>query len=145
MTPVTPTDLDHLAPLPRLRLSAEVFATYLRVRRAMRREDAKRAVRDLRAGVERPKLLPELAGENETFVAWRLAQAMEKVLSRLPSDSRCLFSSLTLICLLQRRGIDQVLVIAVRPQPFGAHAWVEVGGEEVLPGADPGYERILEL
>ena len=70
---------------------------------------------------------------------------MEKVLRRLPADSRCLFSSLTLMCMLERRGIGQVVVIAARPQPFGAHAWVEVEGEAVLPAADPGYERLLEL
>ena len=49
------------------------------------------------------------------------------------------------MCMLERRGIPQRLVIAVRPQPFAAHAWVEVEGEAVLPDADPGYERISEL
>jgi hypothetical protein len=47
--------------------------------------------------------------------------------------------------MLERRGIAQTLVVAVRPRPFGAHAWVEVAGKPVLPDADAGYERILEL
>jgi hypothetical protein len=145
MSVVTPVNLDRLAPLPRLRLTAEVVAAYLRVRWAMRGADAERAVPALRAQVVR--MGPEAApGEQDSFVAaWRLARALEKVLKRLPSDSRCLFSSLTLLCMLERRGIEQQLVIAVRPQPFGAHAWVEVGGRAVLPEADPGFERILEL
>jgi hypothetical protein len=145
MSVVTPTDLDRLAPIPRLRLTAEVVATYLRVRWLMRSDDAKQAVRALRAYAATSGLVLEMERENEVFVAWRLARAMEKVLARLPSDSRCLFSSLTLMCMLERRGVDQVLIIAVRPQPFGAHAWVEVEGEAVLPDADPKYERLLEL
>jgi Transglutaminase-like superfamily len=147
MSAVTPVDLDRLAPIPRLRLTLEVVTTYLRVRWLMRRDEPERAVRALRARAARSPA-PLGAGmerENEVFVAWRLSRAMEKVLARLPSDSRCLFSSLTLMCMLERRGISQRLVIAVRPQPFGAHAWVEVEGEAVLPDADPGYERISEL
>ena len=145
MSAVTPLGLDRLAPLPRLRLTLEVVATYLRVRWLMRRDEPELVVRALRAQVSNSTPGVELERQNEVFVAWRLARAMEKVLTRLPSDSRCLFSSLTLIGMLERRGIDQALLIAVRPRPFAAHAWVEVEGEAVLPDADPGYERILEL
>ncbi len=145
MSVVTPTDLDRLAPIPRLRLTVEVLSTYLRVRWLMRRDEPEQAVPALRASTTGSKPNPEMGREHEVFAAWRLARAMEKVLTRLPSDSRCLFSSLTLMCMLERRGIDQVLVIATRPRPFGAHAWVEVDGEAVLPDADPGYERLLEL
>ncbi len=49
------------------------------------------------------------------------------------------------MCMLDRRGIEQTVVIAVQPQPFSAHAWVEVEGQPVLPDGDPGYERLLEL
>jgi hypothetical protein len=145
MSTVTPVDLDRLPPGPRLRLTLEVVATYLRVRWLMRRDEPERVVRALRAQASGSSPEVDLERENEIFVAWRLARAMEKVLTRLPSDSRCLFSSLTLIGLLERRGIEQTLLIAVRAQPFAAHAWVEVEGEAVLPDADPGYERILEL
>jgi hypothetical protein len=142
---VTPTNLDRLAPLPRLRLTAEVLSTYLRVRWAMRGNDAKLAVRALRRRARDPEPPLGMKRRSEILTAWRLGQAMGKVLRRLPGDSRCLFSSLTLMCMLERRGIEQVVVIAARPQPFGAHAWVEVEGEAVLPAADPGYERLLEL
>jgi Transglutaminase-like superfamily len=142
---VTPVDLERLPPGPRLRLTLEVVATYLRVRWLMRRDDPERVVGALRAQAAGSSPEVELEREHEVFVAWRLARAMEKVLNRLPSDSRCLFSSLTLIGLLERRGVEQTLLIAVRPRPFAAHAWVEVEGEAILPDADHGYERILEL
>jgi hypothetical protein len=145
MRAVTPTDLDTLGPRDRIALSAEVAETYLRVRWAMRQKDAERAVKTLRASAT-PSGLP-LSGEAgaEYVAAWRLSRAVRKVLDRLPGDSRCLFKSLTLMCMLERRGIGQTIVIAVRPQPFAAHAWVEVDGQAVLPDADPGYERLMEL
>jgi len=161
MNPITPVNLDKLPPGPRLRLTAEVLRTYARVRWVMRDPDAEHAVGRLRtngrppADAREPAEHPESTEQQdlaaaheqnlELLAAWRLAHATGRVLERLPSDSRCLFRSLTLMCMLERRGIDQTLVVAVRPQPFGAHAWLEVDGQPVLPEADPGYERLLEL
>ena len=145
MSVVTPIDLDHLSPRHRTRLALEVVMTYLRVRWLMRQDDAKSAVLALRAHAAGAGVGSATEDDREFIAAWRLAQATGKVLTRLPADSRCLFSSLTLMCMLERRGIEQVVVIAVRPQPFGAHAWVEVDGQPVLPEADPLFERLLEL
>jgi hypothetical protein len=140
---VTPVDLDRLRPIPRARLVWEVLVTYLRVRWVMHDDDATRAVGRLRVG---PGTAAAIKNDgSELLAAWRLSRAVIKVLERLPSDSRCLFRSLTLLTMLQRRGIPHTLVIAVRPRPFAAHAWVEVGTEAVLPDAEPGYERLLEL
>jgi hypothetical protein len=109
----------------------------------MRDDDAERAVARLRITKRtRPR---GLADETQFLAAWRLAYAAGRVLSLLPTDSRCLFRSLTVMCLLERRGIPQKLVLAVRAQPFAAHAWVEVEGQPVLPDSEPGYERLLEL
>jgi hypothetical protein len=145
MSAVTPVDLSRLSPAHRLRLAWEVFVTYLRVRRQMRGGNAESAVPSLRARVTPVERGVELASGEELVAAWRLARATRRVLTRLPADSRCLFRSLTLMCMLERRGISQVVVIAVRPRPFAAHAWVEVEGTAVLPDADPGYERLSEL
>ncbi len=147
MSPITPSNLDKLGPGPRLRLTGEVLSTYARVRWVMRDDDAERAVQRLRSDTRGPAKIPasEHQEDLELLAAWRLAHATSRVLEVLPSDSRCLFRSLTLMCMLERRGIRQRLVVAVRPRPFGAHAWVEVAGKPVLPDADPGYERILEL
>jgi hypothetical protein len=147
VNPITPVNLDKHPPGRRLRLTAEVLWIYTRVRWVMRDDDAERAVSRLRTASRRPVPSPELKSDSdlELIAAWRLAHATGRVLERLPSDSRCLFRSLTLMCMLERRGIAQTLVVAVRPRPFGAHAWVEVSGRAVLPEADPGYERLLEL
>lgn len=144
MEPVTPVDLERLAHLPRVRLAFEVFGTYLQVRWVMRDSDAGRAVQRLRSRIGPAPATIQDEGA-EVLAAQRLSNAVIKVLERLPSDSRCLFRSLTLLCMLQRRGITPNLVIAVRPSPFGAHAWLEVCGKSVLPAAEPGYERLLEL
>jgi Transglutaminase-like superfamily len=151
MRPVMPLSLDRLPLSQRVRLTGEVLVTYLHVRWVMRDDDAERSVerlrRDFRDSPSSPIAEPdgERASELELLAALRLAHATRKVLERLPSDSRCLFRSLTLLCLLERRGISQTLVLAVRPQPFSAHAWVEVEQHPVLPDAEPGYERLLEL
>ncbi len=140
----SPRDLDSLSPAAKARLTAEVVATYLRVRLAMRGGDAEVAVRELRSRAESTRVDFDAEGDG-VVVAWRLAKASRRVLFNLPGDSRCLFRSLTLMSMLERRGVPQRLVIAVRPRPFAAHAWIEVDGQAVLPDADPGYERLLEL
>jgi hypothetical protein len=145
--PITPLNLDKLAPGQRVRLASEVVRTYTRVRWVMRVDDAERAVHRLRidARGQDNHLQPDGDKDREVLVGWRLAQATRKVLERLPSDSRCLFRSLTLMYMLERRGISQTLVVAVQPRPFGAHAWLEVHGRPILPDADRGYERLLEI
>jgi transglutaminase superfamily protein len=140
----SPKDLDRLSPAAKARLTAEVVATYLRVRLAMRGGDAEAAVRTLRSRAASTRVDFDAEGRGPV-VAWRLAKASRRVLFNLPGDSRCLFRSLTLMSMLERRGVPQRLVIAVRPRPFAAHAWVEVDGQAVLPDADPDYERLLEL
>jgi len=140
---VRPVDLDRLRPIPRARLVCEVVVTYLRVCWVMRADDAERAVDRLRGHPDAAAAMEN--HESDLLAAWRLSRAVVKVLDRLPSDSRCLFRSLTLLTMLQRRQLAQTLVIAVRARPFAAHAWIEVAGEAILPAAEPGYERLLEL
>ena len=81
----------------------------------------------------------------EFLLASRLANAAGKVLRALPTDERDLYRSLTVMCLLDRRGLDQMLVIAAREQPFSAYAWVEVDGHSLTPTSAPGYQRVLEF
>jgi hypothetical protein len=140
----TPRDLDRLSPWAKAQLGSEVVSTYLRVRWVMRDDDAEEAVRRIRLQAGSDPVEFDAEGE-ELVAAWRLARATRRVLFSLPSDTRCLFRSLTLMAMLERRRIPQQLVIAVRPQPFAAHAWIEVEGQAVLSDADPGYERLLEI
>jgi hypothetical protein len=45
-----------------------------------------------------------------------------------PKEVRCLQRSAASVCLLRRYGVPAQMIIGVRQMPFGAHAWVEVGG-----------------
>jgi hypothetical protein len=43
----------------------------------------------------------------------------------------CLQRSAATACLLKRHGVPAQMMIGARRMPFGAHAWVEVGGRIV--------------
>ncbi len=146
-------DLRELgSPLPpwaKLRLSAEVLATYCQVRWWMRGQRLEDVVARLREG-QRPGPSPgiEAAAEDpavQHLGALRLGRAVSRTVRLLPTDSRCLVRSLVLTRLLGRRGVPSSLVIGVLSEPqFAAHAWVEHGGAPLLsPGT--GYERLVEV
>ena len=72
--------------------------------------------------------------------------AAERVVARIPGDSRCLMRSLVVLAMLARRGVDARLVLAARPTPeFAAHAWVERTGDPLLPTRGFGDARLAEL
>jgi len=86
------------------------------------------------------------ASASHTRVARRLGWAVNRTLSVLPTDSRCLVQSLVLTRLLTARAIPSRVVIGARSDgPFMAHAWVECGSVAVLPAR--GYEnaRLVEI
>lgn len=125
-------------------LVVEILVTYARIRWLIRDENALEAVPRIRGAVVRSSRFPGTPAQ--THVAGvRLGRVVVRTLSPLPYDSRCLFRSLTLCALLQRRGIPSTLVIAVRPKPFAAHAWVEHGGRPLLAAGAEGFERVAEL
>jgi Transglutaminase-like superfamily len=131
----------HLSPGRKLALAAEILLGYARVRRAFRRGSLPAVAAAMRGSADRPRMTPESA-----YVSGlRLGGAVTRVLRALPSDPRCLTASLVLTALLARRGIPATLVIAVRPDPFAAHAWVEHRGKPLLPPAPAPFERLLEV
>jgi hypothetical protein len=124
----------------RLRLVAEVLVTYVVVRRQVRKHDLPRAVTALREE-RRPRHLAVVHREPRV-----LAVAAERVVARIPGDSRCLMRSLVVLAMLARRGVDARLVLAARPTPeFAAHAWVERNGDPLLPTRGFGDARLAEL
>lgn len=130
-------------PLARLALVVEILATYFTARRALKHEELPAAVAALRR-TARPA--PSRAPLEEVAIGRRLGRAVTLALSALPTDSRCLTSSLVLLRVLERRGIHPRFVLAVRGEPeFGAHAWIEHGGRALLPPGSPPFERLLEL
>lgn len=133
------TPLRPLTTRDKLALIAEILPLYVRARREMRRTDIREMVERLRS---------DAVGERrqEFLLARRLGRAVARTLGLLPTDNRCLARSLVLDAMLARRGLQSVLVVAVRAEPeFAAHAWVEHADIPLLaPGSD-AYRRILEL
>lgn len=139
MTDASPHGLAPLSGAAKLGLAAEILRTYVVVRWCMRGNDIRAMVGRLRgdADVER---------HSDGPLARRLARAVSRTLSVLPTDSRCLARALVLDTLLTRRSLQSVVVIAARSEPdFDAHAWVEHNGFAVLPPGSQGYQRLIEL
>jgi hypothetical protein len=141
MSPVSPHHLDRLGVRDRARLGAEILATYVRVRWTLRSQDAAHAVVSLRTHARRYSISSEPG--MDYLVGWRLAHAVNVTLRPLPTDVRCLFRSLTLLTVMERRALHPKLIIGVTPAPFSAHAWVELNGEPLLPAGE--HDRLTEL
>ena len=130
------------AELERGRLATEIVAAYLEARREMRRASIDTVVERLRESGS-PLRVEEVHSLEE---ARRLGRAVVRTLVFMPGDTRCLRRSLVLMKLLAKRGIPARLVIGARAGPdFLAHAWVEHGGEPVLPPGDGSFGRLVEL
>lgn len=141
--PVSPNHRNRLGLADRTRLGAEILSAYARVRWLLWSQTPSQAVESLRRYARRHGLGPEPG--TDLLVGARLAHAVGVTLSPLPTDARCLFRSLTLLTVMERRDVHPKLVIAVRPEPFAAHAWIELHGHALLPAADPDHERLAEL
>jgi hypothetical protein len=126
-----------LGPVAKLRLAAEILVVYARVRLRLRRQGLPWTRDSLRAHGQ---------GGVDAAGAARAARAVTAVLRLLPTDSRCLITSLVLIGVLARRGGSASLVIGVVPEPtFAAHAWVEFDGVPLLRTGSARHGRLAEL
>ena len=123
----------------KLRLAAEILVEYLRAGWTLRRHGLEAAL----AAVPRPS---EDDDPRRHETSLRMGRAVDRTLSSLPSDPRCLIRSVVLARLLARRGIGSRLVIGVRAVPeFTAHAWVEHLGSPLLPAGDYQRGRLAEF
>jgi hypothetical protein len=59
----------------------------------------------------------------------RISTAVDRAATHYFKRAWCLQRSAANVCLLRLRGIEAELVIGARKLPFGAHAWVELGGQ----------------
>jgi hypothetical protein len=139
----SPTEERGRARLARVRLAGEILVTYLRVTRMVRRSDVRAVLGQVRDAVLE-RLPPTSAAAAD---AAHLARGTQRVLGHLPGDTRCLKQSLVLSALLARRGVASHVVIAVwgREEDFGAHAWVEAEGHDLLPPGPFEDTRLVEL
>jgi hypothetical protein len=145
--PALRNSAEAFRPLPtarKLGLVVEILTTYGRIRLWLWRRELP-AILDAIRAEGAPAVRPP--GDRGAFVnGLRLGRAVGRVLSPLPTDSRCLVRSLVLTSLLSRRGIESSLVIGVRPKPdFGAHAWVEHEGMPLLRDEEHVYRRLVEF
>ena len=125
----------------RIFLAAEIMAAYLPLARLVRTNDVEAMVKVARS---RDRSTSSVPAPEAQATAVRLGMIVERVLTLLPTDNRCLIRSLVVLRLLGRRGIPASLVIGVRAGGrFGAHAWVEHNGCPVLPAAE--FVRLVEL
>lgn len=125
-------------------LIVEVLSVYARVRWLVLRRGPVEAVSALRGGL-REHLVPDTDGLRK-LRSLLFGRAVNRVLTALPTDSRCLMQSLVLTAMFARRGIYSSVVIGVRPDPaFAAHAWVEVDGRPILPSDEANYRRLVEI
>lgn len=122
----------------------EVLGVYARVRWLVLRRGPIGAASILRSG-----LREHAAADPDGLRVLRsllFGRAVTRVLTLLPTDSRCLMRALVLTGMLARRGVFTKIVIGVRPSPgFAAHAWVEVEGTPLVPGDDSNYRRLTEI
>jgi hypothetical protein len=139
---VTQTLEQPLSWVDRARLAPEILTTYLRVRRALPREQLPALVTALR---DRPTPGWTVGPMRDAADGERLGRAVDRMLNLLPVEALCLTRSLVLLRLLARRGTRASLVIAAPPgtaPQFIAHAWVEHEGRPLL---DPGSEDLGRL
>ena len=128
----------------RASLAKEITLTYVWARRQINRTSVDRATALARGGrdaVHRPD-----RDAVDYQVALRLGRIVERRLSHLPGDTRCLTRSVVLVRMLARRGMDARLVIGAHAQPeFTAHAWVELDGHPLLNPLDYQSGRLTEI
>lgn len=136
--------LQHLSLPAKLRLAAEILGAYARVRWTLSRRQLPDAVEALRAHgrSSADPLVTPMPMANR----YRLADAVTRLLSVLPTDSRCLMRSLVLLVLLERRCIEARFIIGVKTDPaFAAHAWIEHENLALLPSGAGEYAPLTVL
>jgi hypothetical protein len=117
----------------------EILSEYVRVWWGLRHAGWRATL----AAVPRP---PERDDPRERLVGLRMGRAVDRTLTALPSDSRCLIQAVVLARVLARRGVGSRVVLGVRAAPdFTAHAWVEHRGVPLLPAGDYARGRLIEL
>ena len=108
---------DHLPRLVRILLTVEILIAYAITRVLMPRRDIRALVSVSRREHGRLPIESAEALTDPWRVALRLGNAVDRVLSVLPTDSRCLVQSLVLTRLLSARGIPSKLVIGAHSTP----------------------------
>jgi hypothetical protein len=74
---------------------------------------------------------PKKKSSTATTLAGEICTAVDTACVWYPRKALCLQRSAVTTCLLRSYGVPATMVIAARPMPFMAHAWVEMDGAVV--------------
>jgi len=91
-----------------------------------------------------PRRICRFAGEDVSWIAW----AVEDVGARPWMNALCLPRALAAHAMLRRRGIVSRLCLGVARQGgnVAAHAWVEVGEDQIVGAVEAGaFTRVAEF
>jgi hypothetical protein len=122
--------VGQLRTTDRIRVGLEVITNYPAMWRAVRTNDLAHMVATARTTSHRVVTPPEQHAE----MAERVGGIVQSAMKVLPTDKRCLVTSLLTLRVLANRSIPGRLVIGVHGgEEFKAHAWVEHESRAVLP------------
>jgi hypothetical protein len=91
-----------------------------------------------------PRRICRFAGDEARWISW----AIEDLGARLWMNTQCLPRALAAHAMLRRRGIASRLCLGVAREAgeLAAHAWVEVGNDRIIGGAEAdGFTRLAEF
>jgi len=91
-----------------------------------------------------PRRVRRFATDETRWIAW----AVERVGRGAQLNSACLPRALAAQAMLRRRGIPSRLCLGVAREGSGllAHAWVEIGQDKIVGGAEAdGFTRLAEF
>ncbi|WP_216215014.1 lasso peptide biosynthesis B2 protein [Amycolatopsis aidingensis] len=131
----TPSALSRPAEIPlRRRIAARAAVALARMLAVLPPHRLRRVLAVLRRGA-RPASYRQAKSARDAVLAVSLACL---------GPQGCLPRSLAVTLLCRMRGSWPTWCVGVRAMPpFGAHAWVEAGGEPVEENVPPGYFRRL--
>ena len=104
---------------------AEVFALIIRTRRRLRSRRLQTILDEL--CIDRSQSISTDAAERD-MQASSHAHAFLEARRWVPSETRCLLDSISLVAFMARRNVDARIVFGVTGDPFSAHCWVQRGG-----------------
>lgn len=108
--------------LPRLARSPSFFKAALGANRKLRRRSIEHTI-GVVAGRKQSQMRTRCSFDEERTMA--LTSTFNAMRNIFPRDYLCLFDSLALIDYLADYGLFPSWVFGIRPEPFGAHCWVQ--------------------
>jgi hypothetical protein len=103
-------------------LCANFFKAVTRTNQQLKRASLESIIRSI---ARRKETYARVAQPFDYDAAAKLAIAFGKLRPVFPRNHVCLFDSIALIEFLAQFNIFPTLVFGVRPEPFGAHCWVQ--------------------